>query len=144
MVIAKLCSSLPPILTSKSRTGDQPAVYRWVEGTRVNNYATSANAWLEFTQRPAFVEGLQNLVNDAGKNNEDRAAAVEEFVLQQAVTAGVVKKIATTRPKNPNKWGKTLAPWFNEECREAKKGLAEARRMYGKGDAHIVDALRKY
>jgi hypothetical protein len=115
-----------------------------VEGTRVNNYATSANAWLEFTQRPAFVEALQKLINDAGTNNEERAAAVEEFVLQQAITAGVVKKIATTLPKNPNKWGKTLAPWFNEECREAKKGLAEARRMHGQGDALIVDALRKY
>jgi hypothetical protein len=33
----------------------------------------------------------------------------------------VVKKITIQQPKNPNKWGKTLAPWFNEECREAKK-----------------------
>jgi hypothetical protein len=56
----------------------------------------------------------------------------------------VVKKIVTTHPKNPNKWGKTLAPWFNEECREAKKGLAKAKRMYGKGDAHVVAALREY
>jgi hypothetical protein len=56
----------------------------------------------------------------------------------------VVKKIIFSQPKNPNKWGKTLAPWFTEECREAKKGLAEAKRLYGKGDAHIAAALRKY
>jgi hypothetical protein len=37
-----------------------------------------------------------------------------------------------------------LAPWFNDECREAKKALAEAKRNYGKGDAFIVHALRKY
>ena len=84
------------------------------------------------------------MVHDDSKTNEDRAAAVEEYILQQATTAGVVKKIVLTCPKNPNKWNKTMAPWFNEECREAKKGLAEAKRLYGKGDAHIVDALRKY
>jgi hypothetical protein len=113
-------------------------MYRWIEGTRVNNYATSAKVWLEFTQRPAFVENLQTLINDQEKSNEDRAAAVEEFILEAATTAGVVKKITLTRPKNPNKWGKTLAPWFNEECREAKKGLAEAKRNFGKGDERIA------
>jgi hypothetical protein len=52
-------------------------MYRWIEGTRVNNYATSAKVWLEFTQRPAFVEEMQTLINDQEKSNEDRAAAVE-------------------------------------------------------------------
>ena len=47
----------------------------------MNNYATSAKSWLEFTQRPDFLEGLQTLVNDASINNENRAAAVEEFIL---------------------------------------------------------------
>jgi hypothetical protein len=64
--------------------------------------------------------------------------------LEQATTAGVVKKIIITHPKTPNKWGKTLAPWFNEECRESKRGLAEAKQTHGKGDAHITQALRKY
>jgi hypothetical protein len=43
--------------------------------------------------------------------------------LQEAVIAGVVKEIKTTIPKNPNKWGKTLAPWFTEECRTAKREM---------------------
>jgi hypothetical protein len=46
----------------------------------------------------------------------------------------VVKKIEITTPKNPNKWGKTLAPWFDDKCREAKRELAAMRRMHGKGD----------
>jgi hypothetical protein len=46
---------------------------------------------------------------------------VEDYILKQAIEAGVVKKIHIKQPKNPNKWGKTLAPWFNEACREAKK-----------------------
>ena len=77
-------------------------------------------------------------------DNDVRAAAVEKYILEQAVTAGVVKHIVIKKPKNPNKWGKTLAPWFTEECREAKKALAEAKRTYGKGDTHIIQATRKY
>ena len=50
-------------------------------------------------------------------DNDVRAAEVEKYILEQAVTAGVVKQIIIKQPKNPNKWGKTLAPWFTEECR---------------------------
>jgi hypothetical protein len=50
----------------------------------------------------------------------------------------VVKEIKITTPKNPNKWGKTLAPWYNEECREAKKLLTEARKVHGKGDEQVI------
>lgn len=49
-----------------------------------------------------------------------------------------------TTPRNPNKWGKTLAPWFNEECRTAKKALAAARREFGRGDARVAAAAREY
>jgi hypothetical protein len=44
----------------------------------------------------------------------------------------VVKEIKITSPQNPNKWGKTLAPWFTEECREAKRDMARAKgKMVG-------------
>lgn len=99
-----------------------------MEGTGVCNYAKSAHSWLEFTQKPEFIDGLSAIVEDMTKTNDDRAATVEDYILQQAVTAGVVKKIEIKRPKNPNKWGKTLAPWFIEECREAKKALATAKK----------------
>jgi hypothetical protein len=45
-------------MLSISTAGEPAATYRWVEGTRVNNYAASAKSWLEFTQKPDFVEGL--------------------------------------------------------------------------------------
>jgi hypothetical protein len=64
LVIAKLRSSLPPKNNSKSPTAEPNVTYRWVEGTKVQNYATSAHSWLEFTQRPAFVDGLKAVVND--------------------------------------------------------------------------------
>jgi hypothetical protein len=67
-------------------------------------------------------------VADTSSSNEERAIAVEQYILQEAVKAGVVKEIRLTSPKNPNKWGKTLAPWFTEECREAKRDMARAKR----------------
>jgi hypothetical protein len=93
---------------------------------------------------PEFISGLQEIIRNTNNSNDLRAAAVEEYILQQAVKAQVVKEIKITIPKNPNKWGKTLAPWFNEECREAKKLLSEARKLYGKGDERVIQAIKKF
>jgi hypothetical protein len=76
--------------------------------------------------------------------NEERAAAVESFILEEAVSVGVVKEINLTVPRNPNKWGKTLAPWYTEQCREAKREMAMARRTHGKGDSRSINATRAY
>ena len=95
-------------------------VYKWAEGTDVRNYTKSATSWQEFTQRPEFTNDLQALVNDNTCSNDDRAAAVEKYILNKAVETGVVKEFKFTQPRNPNKWGKTLAPWFNDKCKEAK------------------------
>jgi hypothetical protein len=83
-------------------------------------------------------------VDNVDNNNDARAHAVEKYILDNAVAAGVVKEITIRQPKNPNKWGKKLAPWFTEECREAKKTLAEAKRNHGKGDSYIIHATRMY
>ena len=104
----------------------------------------SANAWLEFSQKPEFTEGLKAMVNDMESSNEERAAAVENYILQQGIAAGVVKEITITQPRNPNKWGKTLALWFTEDCRDAKKAVADDKRNYGKGDVRIVQAMRNF
>ena len=58
--------------------------------------------------------------------------------------AGVVRKIEIKPPKNPNKLGKQLAPWFTPECREAKRKLMSAKRSSPKGSVDIVDAAREY
>jgi hypothetical protein len=57
---------------------------------------------------------------------------------------GVLRKIVLKQPRNPNKWGKTLAPWYTDECRDAKRELATAKRNFSKGDDRIVEATRKY
>lgn len=58
--------------------------------------------------------------------------------------AGVVREIKISTPKNPNKWGKTLAPWFTEECREAKREMQRARKVYGRDNTHSTTATKKY
>ena len=77
-------------------------------------------------------------MRDKHLNNEDRAAAVEKLVLEHAIEAGTVKQVKITPPRNPNSCGKTLAPWFNDTCREAKRELAEMKKLYGKGDSRIT------
>ncbi len=77
-------------------------------------------------------------------DNTDRASAVEHFIIEEAVKAGVVREITITTPKNPNKWGKTLAPWFNEQCREAKRIMASTKRVYGRNDDQSVAATKAY
>ena len=52
----------------------------------------------------------------------------------------MVKKIAIKWPKNPNKWGKTLAPWFTEECREAKRAWVRAAREHGRDSEEAQEA----
>lgn len=84
------------------------------------------------------------MVADTSCTNDDRAARVEQFILNEAVLAGVVRRVEITHPKNPNKWGKCLAPWFNEECRAAKKELAMAKRVYGRGDSYTMKVARTY
>jgi hypothetical protein len=60
------------------------------------------------------------------------------------VTAGVVRKTEFKAPKNPNKWGKTLAPWFNDDCRAARGKLSAARREFDRGHQNILEAVRLY
>ena len=65
-------------------------------------------------------------------------------MLQEAVGAGVVREIKISSPRNPNKWGKTLAPWFTETCREAKREMAKSRRLYGRNDKSSIAATKAY
>ena len=55
-----------------------------------------------------------NIIQEKNTHNNERVAAVEEYILKEAMEAGVVREIRISHPKNPNKWGKTLAPWFND------------------------------
>jgi hypothetical protein len=48
------------------------------------------------------------------------SVAVEIFFLTEAIGLGVVSKQLIKAAANPNRKHKSLAPWFDEECRAAK------------------------
>ena len=46
-------------------------------------------------------------------------------MIDNAVKAGVVQRVEVKVPRNPNKWGKRLAPWFTDACKLAKQNVRE-------------------
>jgi hypothetical protein len=77
-------------------------------------------------------------------DNDARAAQIETFLLAEAQRAGVVTATSQRTHKNPNKWAKQLAPWFNENCRNARAAFRAASRIHGKHHASTTTALQKY
>ena len=83
-------------------------------------------------------------MQDKSLTNEIRSAKVEQFLLDKACELGVVRRVEFSNPTNPNKWGKTLAPWFTEECREAKRARARAVREHGRDSEEAKEAAVRF
>jgi hypothetical protein len=64
--------------------------YRWRSGDCLANYGNSAKTWQEFSSTDEFAAAFKAIVNDATLTNDTRAARVEEFLLEQATSAGVL------------------------------------------------------
>jgi hypothetical protein len=47
------------------------------------------------------------------EDNETRSTKIEEFLIEQALAAGVARRKITRIAANPNRWAKHLAPWYN-------------------------------
>ena len=65
-------------------------------------------------------------------------------MIAEAVRAGVLKVTPPRSHKNPNKWAKHLAPWFNEQCRQARATYRAASRAQGNHHASATSALQCY
>jgi hypothetical protein len=91
--------------------------FKWIEGESINDYNTSAQKWKTYSSTKEFVERFKKVTTDTTISNEDRARAVEKFLLSEAVKAGAVKQINMKKSRNPNKWIKHMAPWFRDKCR---------------------------
>jgi hypothetical protein len=64
--------------------------YRWRSGDCLANYGNSAKTWQEFSSTAEFAAAFKAIVNDETLTNDARAARVEEFLLDQATSAGVL------------------------------------------------------
>lgn len=62
------------------------------------------------------------------ENNEERAAAIETFLVEEAHREGVIRVLKHRAYKNPNRLEKILAPWFNEVCLKAKAEYKQMKR----------------
>ena len=78
-------------------------MYRWVDGTRLSNYAQSWIAWSEYTAKPAFAASFAAVLASHDADVDDMSVAVEQFLLTEAIGIGVVKKQIIKAAANPNK-----------------------------------------
>ena len=86
---------------------------------------------LEIIENPAF-------------SNAQRSEEMEKFFLREGEIAGVIQGVSARVPTNPNRVGKHLAPWFGEECREAKKGFRNTCREQGRDSLAAREAYRVF
>lgn len=78
-------------------------VYRWVDGTRLTDYSWSWRAWEQRTDTAEFADALTAIVDAQHVDVDALAFAVENFLLDEAIALGVVKKSIIRPASNPNK-----------------------------------------
>jgi hypothetical protein len=77
-----------------------------------------------------------NIINEGAEDNELRSKKVEAFLLAEATASGVLKVSTKRTSKNPNRWAKHLAPWFNDKCKVARAQYRMAVKNNGTMHAH--------
>lgn len=107
-------------------------MYRWVEGSAILDYSHSWRSWEAYTDTTDFADAFTAVLDAHSHDVDALAHAVEQFLLGAAVDRGVVVKHELKRAANPNKMLKSLAPWFTEDCRLAKKAYKLAARQFGR------------
>jgi len=70
--------------------------------------------WKEHSNQNRFKAEFNSIIALYSHDNEMRTSKVEEFIISEAQQAGVIKTIKDKLQKNPNRWTKHLAPWFEE------------------------------
>lgn len=66
-------------------------IYQWVEGTHITNYSESWRAWEDHGNNQGFVDRLQSIVDDFDLDPQLGITRVENLLLEEATTLGVVK-----------------------------------------------------
>jgi hypothetical protein len=103
----------PHPVKAEQRKGKPKLQYKWIEGASIEEYNISALKWKEYTSTDEFAASFNKIMEEYKDHNDKRAKNIEEFMLEEAQKAGVVKTTNKRQFKNPNKWEKQLAPWFS-------------------------------
>lgn len=65
-------------------------------------------------------------------------------MLEEAAKAGVLRITTKNKAKNPNKWEKHLAPWFDDNCKHARDRYRRAVKRNGKNHAHATNMFKAF
>lgn len=96
------------------------------------------------TSTPQFTTGFEAIEKRFELDNDQRAERIEEYLIAEAVIAGVMTKSIIIAKKNPNKWEKHMAPWFTAECKAAKQQYIRCRKTYGRASPPARQAFKDY
>ena len=69
----------------------------------------SAQKWKEHTASQEFAEAFKRVSEQYKKDNEMRSAKIEDFLIEQALAVGVVKKKKNTYRSKPKSLGQALS-----------------------------------
>jgi hypothetical protein len=125
------CLSQERLPAKKENAGEDLNMYRWIPGECLKEYSESATRWKSHTSSTEFANAFKATAAKFDDDNDKRATEIEKFMLTEAEKAGVIKKTPPRSHKNPNKWAKHLAPWFNEQCRNARAAYRSALNTHG-------------
>jgi hypothetical protein len=98
------------------------------------------------TATETFAAAFNKINEDCHDDNELSTTTIENFLIAEALKAGVVKT-HTKRSSinlNPNRWAKHLAPWFEETCRQDKASYKRIKRTHGKKSTHTKQAYQTF
>ncbi len=113
-----LCAPPPTTATHTATSAATGATsYRWDVGSSTSDQCRGIARWRNYTDSETFRDGMMQIVQDNALSNEEKSTAMEKYLLEAGEAAGVIRKCQIRAPLNPNKWGKHLAPWFNDSCR---------------------------
>jgi hypothetical protein len=74
---------------------------------------TSAVKWKAHTSTTRFATEFENIIDQYAEDNELLTQKTEEFLISEGQIAGVIQSRKDKIQKNPNRWSKHLAPWFD-------------------------------
>ena len=81
---------------------------------------TSAAKWKAHTSTTEFANKFNDVTSKYAANNEVCTRKMEDFLIAEAQRAEVITSKYYCIQKNPNRWSKHMAPWYDEDCKKTK------------------------
>ena len=81
---------------------------------------TSAAKWKAHTSTSEFAKKFNDVTSKYATNNKERTSRMEDFLIEEAKRAEVITSKYDRIQKNPNRWYKHMAPWYDEDCKKTK------------------------